>query len=194
MSETFGAFVEKDKLYEEYIELNCAPYAFPIEERWRNNGLTADFLAGYWETILSANPLLSKTKQESIKDAICFIANELLENAMKFKSKLGSDKFAATKLGLYLYKDVIRFYLVNRVNPDDIKDFQDYIQNVLHTDPNELYLQQIELNSELKNEGSSRLGLLTMLMDYQVKISWKFEADKQDSSGINAITLVQFAL
>src|SRR6266481_4621306 len=69
----------------EYLTLAFSPISAPLRSRWRNNGLSADFLGDYVTTFLPANGALpaSGRRQNEVKHAVTYIANELLENAMK---------------------------------------------------------------------------------------------------------------
>ena len=53
MSDLFGDFVEIGPATE-FLILSFSSSSLPVQERWRNNSLSADFLANYWETFLFA--------------------------------------------------------------------------------------------------------------------------------------------
>ena len=70
----------------EYLTLAFSPSSAPLRSRWRNNGLSADFLADYVTTVLPTKegvPAL-ESRQKELKHSVGYIANELLENAMKY--------------------------------------------------------------------------------------------------------------
>ena len=73
----------------EYLALSFSPLSAPIRSRWRNNGLSADFLGDFVTTFFSAEGELNDTsaRQKEIKHAVTYIANEFLENAMKFHAR-----------------------------------------------------------------------------------------------------------
>src|ERR1700728_621740 len=84
-SQTFGNYRERSGDCE-YLTLAFSPISAPLRSRWRNNGLSADFLGDYVTTFLPTNgpePALAG-RQNEIKHAVTYIANELLENAMKY--------------------------------------------------------------------------------------------------------------
>src|ERR1700733_1666888 len=63
----------------EYLTLAFSPTSAPLRSRWRNNGLSADFLGDYVTTFLPTNgpePALAG-RQNEIKHAVTYIANEL---------------------------------------------------------------------------------------------------------------------
>src|SRR5579863_550987 len=68
----------------EYLTLAFSPSSAPLRSRWRNNGLSADFLGDYVTTFLPANGDGAGKDQSEIRHAVAYIANEFLENAMKY--------------------------------------------------------------------------------------------------------------
>ena len=84
MAQIFGEFIEKKGERCEYLMIGFSPSSIPIQQRWRNNGLSADFLADYLSTFFPGEDHASTERQAAVKGAVSYIANELLENAMKF--------------------------------------------------------------------------------------------------------------
>src|ERR1700753_3213866 len=76
----------------EYLTLAFSPSSGPLRSRWRNNGLSADFLGDYVTTFLPANnhAASGRLTPNEIKYAVAYIANEFLENAMKYHDRNGS--------------------------------------------------------------------------------------------------------
>jgi len=178
MLKIFGDFVEEEHTKQECLIIHFSPTSIPLQQRWRNNGLSADFLAEYWTTFFPAHDIPSQRKQNEITGAIGYIANELLENVMKFSYKPGDHP---VRLGLYLYQDEFKFYASNAIDPQVLDTFQTYIQRLLTEDTQEMYMQQLEVNALAEESaGVSHLGLLTMVNDYDARLAFKFETD-QDS-------------
>ena len=89
MAQFFGDCIEDIPTSQEYLILGFSPSSVPLKQRWRNNGLSADFLADYLTTFFPGdeeNPI-TVVQQAEIKSAVSYIANELLENAMKFSDE-----------------------------------------------------------------------------------------------------------
>lgn len=80
----FGAYVERGSRDQEFLQIAFSPTSIPLQHRWRNNGLSADFLSDYVRTFFPGEDSESADRREEIKSALAFVANELLENAMKF--------------------------------------------------------------------------------------------------------------
>jgi len=167
----FGDFIEPGNS-KEYLVLSFSPTSRPIQKRWKNNGLSADFLADYWMTFSPTKNVLLIKKQTAIKDAISFIVNELLENAMKFNS---DDAAVAIHMSLYFYNDKIRFYVTNGINSLQVNEFQLFINKLLTEYPERLYITQLENSVNDSTNKNSGLGFLIMLVDYHADLAWKFD-------------------
>lgn len=183
MGKIFGDFLEPGDEHE-YLVIHFSPTSMPLQQRWRNNGLSADFLAEYWTTFLPAEDLQAEERRLEFKGAVNYIANELLENVMKFSYEPAD---CPVSLGLYLFTDEFRFYTSNAMNPTQVADFQTRVQRLLEEDPAELYLEQIEKNA-LGGGGGSQLGLLTMVGDYGASLSWKFETIEEAAGEVTVVT------
>src|SRR5580704_3730439 len=85
LSQTLGDFGERSS-DSEYLTLAFSPLNAPLRSRWRNNGLSADFLGDYVTTFLPTDRSTTGVEgsQTEIRHAVTHIANELLENAMKY--------------------------------------------------------------------------------------------------------------
>jgi hypothetical protein len=190
MIQIFGDFIEQ-AASQEYLIIGFSPSSIPLKQRWRNNGLSADFLADYLTTFFPGNEDEPSTvnRQAEIKSTVSYIANELLENAMKFNDE-NSDYPIDIKL--QLESDGLIFVVANSISPQAVGKFQAYIQELLASNPTELYLKQLEKNAADDNCTGSSLGLLTMLSDYTAKIGWKFETVQQDPEVITVTTMVQW--
>jgi hypothetical protein len=187
MPQVFGDYVERQET-EEYLIIHFSPTSIPLRQRWRNSGLSADFLADYWSTFFPAHDVPSSKRRQEIKGAINYIANELLENTMQFSYKPAHHP---VDLGLYLYQDAFRFYASNTIDPQAVGAFQARIQELLTEDPGELYMQQLEGSAATKDNVRSGLGLLTMLCDYDAHLAWSFETVSRDPDIIVVTTMVQ---
>ena len=189
MIQTFGDFIEQSAS-QEYLIIGFSPSSIPLKQRWRNNGLSADFLADYLTTFFPGNEDEPSTihRKAEIKSAVSYIANELLENAMKFNDETSDYPI---DIKLQLESDGVIFSVANSISPKAVNKFQAYIQQLLASDPSELYIQQLENNAADDNCNGSGLGLLTMLSDYTAKIGWKFQTVQKEPEVIAVTTMVQ---
>lgn len=189
MIQIFGDFIDGEDT-EEYLMIGFSPSSLPLKQRWRNNGLSADFLADYLTTFFPGNEDDPSTvnRQAEIKSAVSYIANELLENAMKFNDETSEHPI---DIKLQLESDGVIFSVANSISPQAVCKFQTYIQQLLDSDPSELYIEQLEKNAADESSTDSGLGLLTMLNDYNAKIGWKFEMVQKEPEVIAVTTMVQ---
>lgn len=185
MPEIFGSFIEKSKC-ENYLSISFSPNSIPIQELWQNNGLSADFLADYWAKFFPA-----ENKQAEIRDAICFISNELLENAMKFNCETSKCPIV---IDLYCYPKELKFYVSNSVKPEFLTKFQDFIKKLLKQNTAKLYSHQLELNANNDNAQFSNIGLLTMINDYNARLAWKFKKIQQHEEITVVITMARLLI
>jgi hypothetical protein len=177
MCEIFGHYLEISDISQEFLIIGFSPSSTSLQQRWRNNGLSANFIADY---VTNFFPQVDTNSTDSnqlaeIKDAVGFIANELLENAMKFSDPQSSYPI---NIQVNLSPEKLFFCVENSLIESAVQPFKDYIQNMLSFDPEELYIHQIEQNVD--NDTSSRLGYLMMINDYSAQVGWKFKTIQSD--------------
>ncbi len=181
-----GEYDETPLPSQEHLTVTFSPGPTSRQRHWRKNTLIANFLADYFITFLPTAPdpetapdssdpddrmaaLLSQ--QVELQGQVNFIANELLENAMKFCDRATAMPISLT---LRLLPDRLVFEVSNALSFEAAEQFQVLIQELLAEDPTILLLRQLEQNAVEQGAGS-RLGFLTMMSDYQARLGWKFE-------------------
>jgi hypothetical protein len=189
-AQVFGEFTENFSERSDFLVLGFSPSSLPIQLRWRTNGLSADFLGDYVKNFFPGDTRAALNKQTEVRHAVSFVANELLENAMKY-----SDKGAGqpVNLELHLFSDRLIFVSKNSVHQDAIADFQTYLQQITTSDIGEMYINQVEKSSDNDESKSSGLGYLTMIMDYDAVLGWKLE-QISNTPAIIVTTMVQLPL
>ena len=149
-------------------------------------------MADYFSNFLPVDeddPAQKRRIKES-KGAVSYVANELLENAIKFNDRGTNFKI---KFGIYFIKEADMtavLFATNSVSDEGLDKFQKFIQELLCSDPEKLYVQQIEKSAQEENSGASGLGFLTMINDYSAKLGWKFEIVQKDPKMIAVTTMV----
>lgn len=193
MIQIFGDFVDNLPSSEEYLILGFSPSSIPLKQRWRNNGLSADFIADYFTTFFPGGESSRSGNdiKAEVKSAVSFIANELLENAMKFSDE---NSLYPVSIQLHLDSDKMVFMVTNSIHPQGVEKLVAFIKELTTSDPCELYILQLEKNASDESTGESGLGLLTMINDYQAKLGWKFESINTEPEAIAVTTMVQLAL
>jgi hypothetical protein len=171
----FGRFVDCLENSKEYLTICFSPSASARQQRWRNYGLSADFLGDYFATFFPGSPHKAGSSEdlmqrETVKSAISYIANELLENAIKYHTDRTPDPIS---ISLFLYEDFIVFQSINLVEPLAAEQFQGFIQDILTaSDIDAVFSQQLE--KAATGQGESHMGFLTMMCDYGVEFGWGF--------------------
>jgi len=191
MTRIFGPFIEQKDEPCEYLKIGFSPTSLPIQQRWRNNGLSADFLADYLSTFFPGEHQASSERQATIKSAISYVANELLENAMKFSYAPSQH---AIGLAMYLEANAVSLYLTNSVDPHTVASFQQTIARLLTEDIDTLYMEQLLHSAASDSVAGSGLGYLTMLHDYGVALAWKFTASLQDPDVVMVTTMARLSI
>jgi len=195
MTEIIGEFSDNLPRGQEYLTLVFSPSSIPLKQRWRTNGLSADFMADYFSTFFPGKESITTEAnlQAEVKSAVSFIGNELLENAMKFTDETSDYPISLT---LQMHIDRLVFLATNSVNTQSVHKFQAFVQELTTSDTEELYIRHLEQNGSderdsLQDSSVSGLGLLTMINDYQAKLGWKFEAIQNKPEAIAVTTMVQ---
>ncbi|WP_254567680.1 DUF6272 family protein [Oscillatoria sp. HE19RPO] len=196
MSEIFGDFLHDLPPGHDYLDIGFSANARPIKNRWRNNLLSAYFVADYLATFLPIddNDPQAKRRQQDYKGSVSYIANELLENTMKFHSP--SDEYPV-RFGIHFIEVPEKKIVLmsrNTVTLEAGDRFKAFIEKLLSSDPQELYLEHLEKNALDENSHDSGLGFLTMINDYSAKLGWKFEPIPEHSELFLTTTLVQLVL
>ena len=187
----FGEFIQDFPPEKDSLELTFTPTSVPLKKRWRNNRLSAHFIADYFTTFLPLDDSQFEEKQriQESKCAVSYIANELLENAMKYNSE---KTHAQIKFGIHFLENkhlIAVIFATNTINIYHRQKLSQFIQLLSKKDPEKLYIEQLEKNAlNEQEEECSGLGILTMINDYNALLGWKF--DKLDNYNQNILSVV----
>jgi hypothetical protein len=107
---------------------------------------------------------------------VAFIANELLENGMKYNF----DPSYPITISLQCSSEVALFTLMNTIDPSAVERLQSYFRDLLAGDPLELYLAQLEQNAREEDSTGSRVGILSMRLDYGAALVWEFQPSREN--------------
>lgn len=136
-----------------------------LELRWAHCSAAADFLAELFGGLVQRAGLDAHDARHSI----AYMANELLENAVKFRAP-GDVLLEATLNG-----STFALWLSNLVTEETSSGFQTLLAELVAGDPGDLLIAQIEANAADESGAGSGLGILTLMNDYGVSMSWSFE-------------------
>ncbi|MGA1603873.1 MAG: DUF6272 family protein [Prochlorothrix sp.] len=169
--QSFGEVLTPNLSSDEYLTIQFSPDTSARQRRWRNYGLSADFLGDYFATFFpgSSSGQEGLQRPNIVKAGVSYIANELLENAMKFNDPTANRPIS---ISLFLYEDQLLFDVMNHSNADMVQTYTTFIQTLLQSDIDELYMSQLE--KAATGEGGAGMGLLTMVKDYSARLGWLF--------------------
>lgn len=173
----------------ESLDMSFWPGSVPLKQRWRNNGLSADFLGDYVTTFfpLEENDPATRARRNEVHGVVAFIANELLENAMKFHDGTLPEPI---RVRLELRRDSIVLQQSNAVGAEEAERLRVFVKQLRASDPAELYIQQIEANAV--SDRTAGMGYLTMINDYEAELAWRFES--LATAGIRVTTQVTIGI
>ncbi len=166
----------------EYLNMSFQPSSIPLKQRWRNNGLSADFLGDYVTTFFPKIEEVPETvtRQAEIQSAVSYVANELLENGMKYSDM---DSGQPISISLFLFDDHIIISETNPVAAGQAEAYKAFIDKLSASDPMDLFMEQLE--AKAMDEATSGLGFLTMINDYGAGLAWQFDY----SAGKEVVTI-----
>ncbi len=180
-----GNYIEDLPETEEYLTMGFSPSSLPLKKRWKNNGISADFIADYFQSFFVSKYAESNQEEdeiliENLKSTVRYIANELLENAMKFQDEKTS--FIA-KIFFSLYQDKLVFNIKNGCHLEQAACLSTFIeQKLLVSDVRQLYMEALRNSAKKSENAPSQVGLLSMICDYSAQLGWKFESSDTDPS------------
>jgi hypothetical protein len=188
MMQIFGEFIDELPVSEEYLTIHFSPASTPRKKRWSNYGLSADFLGDYFANFFPGDDLPNGNidKRANVKGAVSYIANELLENTMKYSDETAN---LAVSISLYLYDEKLIFRVSNPAEVNVAKEYQSFVRKLVSSDIDEMYAMQLEQTA--LGLGGSHMGILTMINDYDAKMGWKFDPLPQQS-GVVEVTVMAY--
>ncbi len=167
-SEIFSNFIEMTS-GQEHLTLQFKASTLNMDELWESGALSAAFLSNFWGKFF---PSKDKAARTEVRDAVRYIAGELIGNAVKFSYE---PNFLIS-IALCLSDNALHFYATNSIRGADAERYKAFIQKILDGDPEALYIEQMEQNA-MEDSTESRMGFLTMILDYGAEPSWKFSSD-----------------
>ncbi|NJN20808.1 MAG: ATP-binding protein [Leptolyngbya sp. RL_3_1] len=196
MSQILGDFVEAFPANHHVLELRFTLAMDQGKNPWNNQLLSAHFLADYLAALLpmEANTPAAEPAVKDIKGAIAYIANELLENAIKFHAEQTSNTVRLGGLVLSKPEATVVIFTTNTAAQEDAQKFQVFFQTLLASDLDELYIQQVEASTTEDNLGGSGLGFITIMNDYQAKVGCELTPLLAQPETVRVTTMAQLKI
>lgn len=197
MEKIFGDYIEEFDPELDSLEMTFTPSTRSIRQRWSNNRLSAQFVGDYFAAFLptAEEDGESDRRIKESKAAVSYVANELLENAMKFSDRTSKFK---VRFGVHFIEPLSEqngevtavIYATNSTTPENADKFQTFLSELLAGDPEEFYVRQVEKSLETDSNASG-LGFLTMINDYSAKLGWKFATINTESPTLTVTSMAQ---
>lgn len=189
MNQLFGDFKEEILANHKLFKMDFFVHSIPIERRKQTRYLSIAFITDYLATLFPVDEedINSYERQLQMKSAVSYIANELLENSMKFNHE--SVKYPI-EFGICFLEKVLVFVVSNCASEKTLESFKDFVHELTNSDIDALYFRQLKKGLEEKSE-ESRLGFLSLITDYSAKLGWKIETVNKDPEITTITTMVQ---
>jgi len=182
VSECIGAYAVITDLQSE-LALTFWPERFPVQ--WPQCGKIPDFVANYLASIACGE---SQLIGEQVRATVNYLLNELVENSVKFHLS------GTIRIRVGLCGDELVLIAINQVQKEKKNSLSSQFAELLQSDPEQLFLTRVEENAAYENRSTSRLGFLSMLVDYNARLGWKFAPVTNDPEKIWLHTMVRVPL
>jgi hypothetical protein len=147
----------------------------PLAVNWQHASATCEFLGD----VFAIRHAKNGQDYSDARHSIIYLVNELLENAIKFRTPGDIEVRCSLENGNF--ELVVR----NRTSQDVASRFQDLLSELTARDPGELLIERIEANAADESSSGSGLGLLTLMNDYGARLGWNFS----DAPSIGTVLL-----
>jgi hypothetical protein len=155
------------------MESNNGPGAFsmgivlnegPLGVTWQHASATCEFMGD----IFAMRHAKAGKDYTEARHSIVYLVNELLENAIKFRSPGDIEVRGSLEDGNF------EVTVTNRTAQETAGRFQGLLAELTSRDPGELLIERIEANAADENSSASGLGILTLMNDYGARLGWHF--------------------
>lgn len=136
----------------------------PLTVSWQHASATCEFLGD----VFAVRHAKNGSDYSEARHSIIYLVNELLENAIKFRSPGDIELRCSLEDGRF--EVTVR----NHASSDVATRFQSILSELTVRDPGELLIERIEANAADETSSGSGLGLLTLMNDYGARLGWKF--------------------
>lgn len=138
----------------------------PIDIAWHHCDTTSGFLGEFFALRYKG----SEQDYDEARHSIGYLLNELIENAVKFRTQ--GDILVESSLE----EDRFEVKVSNLVDQRTAARFEDLLVDLASRDPCDLLIERIEANAADSGFTGSGLGLLTLMSDYGARLGWVFDA------------------
>ena len=134
---------------------------------WQHASATCEFLGD----MFASHCAKSGQDYTDARHSIIYLVNELLENAIKFRSPGNVAIEGSLEDGNF------EVTVTNAASAEVASGFQGLLAEVTTRDPGDLLIERIEANAADENSSASGLGILTLMNDYGARLGWNFQEE-----------------
>ena len=134
---------------------------------WQHASATCEFLGD----MFASHCAKSGQDYTEARHSIIYLVNELLENAIKFRSPGNVAIEGSLEDGNF------EVTVTNAASAEVASGFQGLLAEVTTRDPGDLLIERIEANAADENSSASGLGILTLMNDYGARLGWNFQEE-----------------
>ena len=156
--------------------------ALNSDQLWENGSLSALYISQFWETYFYS---CKDTNKADIRDSVRYITAELIANAVKYSATPD----ILIEITLNRQDPEFRICVINKVDSANAQTYKKFIERLLASDPEKLYIEQMEKNAADDNWRSC-IGFLTIMLDYGGHLAWKFKMDDKTNT-LTATTMAR---
>jgi hypothetical protein len=142
----------------------------PLALSWQHASATCEFLGD----VFAMRHAKAGQDYSEARHAIIYLVNELLENAIKFRSP------GDVELRCSLEDGNFELLVRNSTSSKVASGFQSLLAEVTSRDPGDLLIERIEANAANESSSASGLGILTLMNDYGARLGWTFDNAPRD--------------
>jgi hypothetical protein len=142
----------------------------PLTLGWKHASATCEFLGD----MFARHHANSGQDYSEARHSIIYLVNELLENAVKFRSP------GDIELQCSLENGNFELIVRNISSREVASGFHSLLAEVTSRDPGELLIERIEANAADESSSASGLGILTLMNDYGARLGWIFDDAPRD--------------
>ncbi len=177
----YGDFSEAPRRSERQI-VQFKALALDTDQLWENGSLSAFYISNFWETYFHSQ---KHGARADVRDSVRYIAAELIGNAVKYCASPD----ILIKITLNLNIPEFQIFAINKVESAIAEAYMKFIERLLASDPEKLYIDQMEKNAA-DPDWQSSIGFLTIMLDYGGQLAWKFKASDHATT-LTATTMVR---
>ena len=161
-------------------------YLNNFKMKWDQASKLADYLGDYYsQDVLSCTAIQHK----EVSDKISYVLNELFENALKFNDE--KDITASTHINRE--DNLITLVTSNHIDEKKAEHFVAFLTQLFKGDPRTMFIEKIAQNLIDENNNSG-LGYLTMILNFDVKLGFKFFTLNDQSGKVRIYTMARMPM